>query len=337
VRVMVLHNICNHGYSLGRIYHELGHDVTIGFVNYNDRKDVLRIDPKIKQQIIGADPTYKLILYMRRFTRNIDLLHCNYCLFPVIAGYWCKLIDKKKYIAHARGSDIRDIDLKKYRFIIKYTIRKANLFLVTTPDLLKIGRTIRNDAAWIPNPVDTERFHQIKPKIDLHQGFDYAVFMPATNFELKATNSVIRQFSELPSDFCLHLVSYEPSPQDYSLSKLIKELNLEDRIFIHKRIPHTEMVQFYNASDVVIDQFGGVRAFGNVTLEALACGKTVITEYDGRDYPEKPPIIATSVNNLAQTLLNLGSKSNPAGRKWVLKYHSFPHVREQLKKELYRI
>ena len=337
MHVMVLHNICNHGYSLARIYHELGHDVTIGFLNDNDRKDVLKTNPAIKQQIIGADPTYKLILYIRRFTRNIDLLHCNYCLFPVIAGYWCKLTGRKKYIAHARGSDIRNIEDKKYRFIIKHTIRKANLFLVSTPDLLKIGRQIRNDVTWIPNPVNTGRFRPIKSQIDLHQGFDYAVSMPTCILKAKGTDLVVKQFSKLSSNFCLHLVSYGPSPYEYSLLKLIKKLKLKDRIFIHKRIPHSEMVQFYNASDVVIDQFGGVRAFGNVTLEALACGKIVITEYDGSDYPEKPPVTAISVNNLAQTLLNLRSKSNPAGRKWILEYHSFPHVRKQLGKELERI
>jgi len=334
---MVLHNICNHGYSLARIYHELGHDVTIGFSNDNDRKDVLKTNQAIKQQIIGADPTYKLILYIRRFTKNINLLHCNYCLFPAIAGYWCKLIDRKKYIAHARGSDIRNIDEKKYGFIIKHTIRKANLFLVSTLDLLKIGKTIRNDVTWIPNPVDTERFRPIKSKIDLHQGFDYAVFMPTFILKTKGTNLVVKQFSKLPSNFCLHLVSHRPTSYDYTIMKLIKELNLKDRIFIHKRIPHKEMVQFYNASDVILDQFGGVKAFGNVTLEALACGKIVITEYDGFHYPEKPPVIAASINNLAQALLNLKSKKNPAGRKWIMKYHSFPHAKNLLRKELERL
>jgi len=334
---MVLHNIANLGYSFGRIYYELGHDVTIGFLNDDDRKDVLKINPAIKQQIIGADPTYKLMLHIRRSTRNIDLLHCNYCLFPVIAGYWCKITGRKKYIAHAHGSDIRNIENKKYGFIIKHTIRKANLFLVSTPDLLKVGRMIRNDVTWIPNPVDTERFQPIKSQIDLHQGFDYAVFMPVTNPKMKGTESVVKQFSKLPPNFCLHLVRYKPSPHDYTLLKLIKKSNLKDRIFIHKRIPHTEIVQFYNASDIVIDQFGGFRAFGNVTLEALACGKVVITDYDGSDYPEKPPVTAISVNNLAQTLLNLRIKNNLAGREWILKYHSFPHIRSLLGKELERI
>jgi len=96
------------------------------------------------------------------------------------------------------------------------------------------------------------------------------------------------------------------------------------------------MVRFYNASDAIIDQFGGLQGFGNVTLEGLACERVVITDYDGLDYPEKPPIKTTQVENLAENLLELRSESRykPAGREWVLKYHSIQSVKELLREEL---
>jgi len=103
---------------------------------------------------------------------------------------------------------------------------------------------------------------------------------------------------------------------------------------------HEDLVQFYNEADLIIDQFGGLRAFGNVTIEALACEKTVITDYDGADYPEKPPIESIEVNELANTILKLVEKSkfrNPNGRKWVLKYHSFERAKEIMRKELKRV
>lgn len=340
MRVMVLHNICNHGYSFGRIYHELGYDVTIGFLDDDDRKDVVDVKPEIKQLIIGADSTIRLITRIRRFASNIDLFHCNFCLSPVMAGYWYKLVNGRKYVAHARGNDIRDnIRDKWYGFMIEHAIRKANLFLVSTPDLLTIGRTIRNDVYWLPNPVDTETFQPTRPEIDLHQGFDYVGFMPARiHFKTKGTDAVVKQFSKLPSDFSLHLVNHGISPDYYRLLELTEKLGLRSRVFIHERIPRKDMVQFYNASDVIIDQFGGLQGFGNVTLEGLACEKVVITDYNGFDYPEKPPIKPTQVENLAEVLLKLRSERryNPAGRGWVLKYHSSQRVKKLLREELKR-
>jgi len=329
------------GQYLARVYHELGYHVTLGFLSARDAEEIVPMDSKIKRTIIGANSTFELIVRARHHAHSVDFLHCNFCFSSVIAGYFCKFFDGKRYIAHARGNDIRYNIYKWFGVLVKQAIKKADLFFVSTPDLLTVGKLIREDVIWIPNPIDLENFKPMKREIDLHQGFDYTIFMPSQiDFGMKGTDLVIEQFSFLPPNFSLHLIKHGFLKDIERLLKLIEKLHLKNRVFIHDRLPRKDMAQLYNAADIIIDQFGGLHAFGNVTLEGLACEKTVITDYNGVDYPEKPPIESIEVNKLASTILKFVEKSkfhNPDGRRWILKYHSFERAKEIMRKELKRV
>jgi len=343
--VLILHDMGKTGQYLARVYHGLGYNVTLGFLNTQDAEEIVPMDFEIQRTIIGANSTFELIVRTRPHARSVDFLHCNFCFSSVIAGYFGKWIDGKRYIAHARGGDIkynvaRARAYKWFGFLVKQAIKKADLFFVSTPDLLTVGKLIREDVVWLPNPIDLENFRPMKPKIDLHQGFDYTIFMPSRiDFRMKGTDLVIEQFSLLPPNFALHIIKHGVPKDIHRLLKLIEKLDLKNRVFIHDRLPRKDVTQLYNAADMIIDQFGGAQAFGNVTLEGLACEKTVITDYDGAVYPEKPPVTAISIDELAETVIKLTQDSqlrNPRGREWMLKYHSFRRAIEILGNELKR-
>lgn len=341
-RVMVLHEPGKTARQLARIYHEMGYDVTIGYSR--PPKQVMPLNPEIKEVILGAKSTLELVKRTLPYAKKMDFVHCNFCHSPLFAGYFSKLFYGKNYIAHARGDDIRKNPNEWYGFLTKHAMKRAKLLLVSTPDLINFGKKIREDVVWVPNPVDPEIFKPCNSRIDLHLDSDYVIFMPSQiNFSSKRTDMVVKQFSFLPSNFSLHLACgflHGESRDVQALRELIGKLGIESRVFIHGYMPHEDLVQFYNEADLIIDQFGGLHAFGNVTIEALACEKTVITDYNGSDYPEKPPIESIEVNQLANSVLELVKRSefhNPSGRRWVLKYHSFEQAEETMRRELKRV
>jgi glycosyltransferase involved in cell wall biosynthesis len=59
------------------------------------------------------------------------------------------------------------------------------------------------------------------------------------------------------------------------IKRLIKDNNLEDKVFLTGFIPDEEIVDYYNLCDVFVMPSKG-EGFGIVFLEALACGKPVI-------------------------------------------------------------
>jgi len=93
------------------------------------------------------------------------------------------------------------------------------------------------------------------------------------------------------------------------------------------------MRDFYNAADVVLDQFSRIGVFGTVVPEALACGKPVVLNFQ-RDrhvwcYGEPPPCINAEseldVEARVGELLEDAShrrRVGECGLAWFLAHHS---------------
>jgi len=118
---------------------------------------------------------------------------------------------------------------------------------------------------------------------------------------------------------------------------LIKSFKIYDNITWIKPVPKNQLIEYYNASDVVLDQ-AELGVFGTSSPEAMACGKPLITSWAGKDgtnkedfitcFKEAPPAlhgwyideIYSNLIKLAKDKeyrLELGKKS----REWVIKTH----------------
>jgi glycosyltransferase involved in cell wall biosynthesis len=122
--------------------------------------------------------------------------------------------------------------------------------------------------------------------------------------------------------------------QEVALSKaLIQECGFADRVKWEPIGSKKVMAGYYNAADVVLDQFNDIGVFGTVVPEAMACGKPVVLNYH-RDrhvwcYGDPPPCLDArteeQVEAVVEDLLDNRAKREQIGRAgldWFLAKHS---------------
>ena len=131
---------------------------------------------------------------------------------------------------------------------------------------------------------------------------------------------------------------------DFQKSKMILEKeNILDKVtIIPKAVPQYNLIEYYNKSDVVVDQFL-VDSTGLIGQEAMAYEKPLIQlvneELYQKFYSEIPPILNASnekqiydklvlLKENASLAKNIGIKS----REWLLKYHNTEKI---IKKYIY--
>ena len=100
------------------------------------------------------------------------------------------------------------------------------------------------------------------------------------DWEVKGTDIAIKALSRIKNEVNGNVIAYGKD-----LGKTLKlAKNLGIHINILPKVPHEKLNQYYWNSDVVIDQFK-LGSLGMISLEAIACGSSVIT-YVSSEFPE---------------------------------------------------
>ncbi|MGB9756357.1 MAG: glycosyltransferase, partial [Candidatus Bathyarchaeales archaeon] len=162
--------------------------------------------------------------------------------------------------------------------IVRHNLRSCDKVLVSTPDVLSIAKQFREDAEYLPNPVDTEIFYP-KPIVE-HGGKKRVLIASDSNWSAKGTDIAIRALSKIKDDVDVSIIAYGV---DFE-----RTLSLAYSLGLHvntlPKVPHEKLNKYYWSADVVIDRFK-LGSLGMVSLEAIACGRPVIT-YVSSHYPE---------------------------------------------------
>jgi len=205
-----------------------------------------------------------------------DIYHVHYLLQDC---YIASKLGKKPLIGHAHGSDLRaSLRHPLWGRIVRHNLRKCDKVLVSTPDVLGIAKTFREDAEYLPNPVDTEIFYP-KP-LPEHGGKKRILIASDSNWSVKGTDIAIRALSRIKDDVDVSIIAYGVD-FERTLS-LAYSLGLQVNVL--PKVSHEKLNQYYWNADVVIDRFK-LGSLGMVSLEAIACGRPVIT-YVSSEYPE---------------------------------------------------
>ena len=190
--------------------------------------------------------------------RAKGIIHVNYALQD---AFFVRLIRKEINVLHCHGTDLFGLydeefkknskDLTRWRKIIEGNLKYANAVIVSTPEMLKLAKTIRQDSEYLPNPIDTNRFC---PKIK-------------QNTQLKAIG-----FNSW----------YERVPK--YLIELMEKNGIQ--VDIHDRRPfsYLELHENLKEYDIYIDRIftKGVSSYSKTCLEAMACGLVTI-DYRHKD------------------------------------------------------
>ncbi|MEM5867926.1 MAG: glycosyltransferase [Candidatus Aenigmatarchaeota archaeon] len=204
-----------------------------------------------------------------------DVYHVHYLLQDC---YLAARFGKKPLVGHAHGSDLRvALGHPVWGRIVKHNLMKCDKVLVSTPDILAIAKEFREDAEYLPNPVDMEVFYP-KPMVE-HGGKKRVLIASDCNWAVKGTAIAIRALSKIKDmvevSIIKHGVDFEKT------LALARSLGL--RLNILPKVHHEKMREYYWNADVVIDRFK-LGSLGMVSLEAIACGRPAIT-YVSSEYP----------------------------------------------------
>ena len=263
------------------------------------------------------------------FCRNYNVIHAH-SIFGLPL-----LFTKKPYILHLHGTDIR-VYSKGYTplaFGLRRLINNADKIFVSTPDLLDEVSFLGKNATFLPNPINFNIFKPFKSEMDLHDGVEFVLFHPASQSPTKRNNILINSFSEIVRQgYDARLLLIEWGSLMNESKRLIEKLNISKNIQWIKHINHNSLPDYYNASDIVCDQFL-LDGLGLVTLEAMACGKPVITKNNPNAfesaYSTAPPLSSIeneiSITNEIIKLFESRNLRKEVGLKcsqWVAKEHS---------------
>jgi glycosyltransferase involved in cell wall biosynthesis len=252
-----------------------------------------------------------------------DVYHINYLLQDC---YVATRLGKKPLIGHAHGSDLR-ISLNHFVWgrIVRHNLKHCDKILVSTPDILGIAKRYREDAEYLPNPIDPELFY---PKPPVQKGKKKKVLIASdSNWSVKGTDIAIKALSKIKEEVDVSIVQHG---KDYEkTTALASSLGLSLKIL--PKAPHEKLNEYYWDADVVIDRFA-LGSLGMVSLEAIACGRPALA-YVSSEYPENKDFPLKDLREeeaIANTISNLPSDLWEKEHLFLKKYHDVKNIESRL-------
>jgi glycosyltransferase involved in cell wall biosynthesis len=252
-----------------------------------------------------------------------DVYHINYLLQDC---YVATRLGKKPLIGHAHGSDLR-ISLNHFVWgrIVRHNLKHCDKILVSTPDILGIAKRYREDAEYLPNPIDPELFY---PKPAFQKGKKKKVLIASdSNWSVKRTDIAIKALSKIKEEVDVSVVQHG---KDYEkTTALASSLGLSLKIL--PKAPHEKLNEYYWDADVVIDRFA-LGSLGMVSLEAIACGRPALA-YVSSEYPENKDFPLKDLREeeaIANTISNLPSDLWEKEHLFLKKYHDLKNIESRL-------
>jgi rhamnosyl/mannosyltransferase len=169
-----------------------------------------------------------------------------------------------------------------YRSALRRSLRQASRIVVSSPRLRDQApelRTLRDKCDVIPFGVDPARFALSVDEQSRVAEFRWRYPGPLVLFvgrlvPSKGAEVLVCAMRGLPGT----LILVGEGPLAAPLKTLANALGLGDRLVLPGALPDRELAVLYHACDVfVLPSVGDNEAFGMVQLEAMACGKPVIS------------------------------------------------------------
>lgn len=282
--------------------------------------------------------------WFEQWFAGYDLIQA-YATEPIHAWMFGK---GQPYVAFEHGT-MRDIpfeDSARGR-LLTLAYRKAGKVIITNPDVVASARRLGlTNFLFIPHPVDETKYRpretRLREQLQSRHQADVILFAPSRhNWALKGNDLVIRAFARLrKEDGRRAILILCDWGQDMDRSRdLIGALELEPSVIWTPPLNKMKLIDYYNASDVVLDQFT-LGTFGTVTPEAMSCGKPVVMHFDRQVhewcFPEMPPVVsARTEEEIFAKLMELSSDPGrraaigQAAREWVVKHHGWELVADR--------
>ena len=377
MRSLILGNMANDGYAVAKQLRKMNVDVDLAINisdfgmalpewedgNFNDNADPYDLKkneikkswnapkwiryfdfqnkvPRKKHRIEKLKARINLIKLIREY--DVVEAHVPFSIYTQFTGI--------PYVAYDAGW-IRYFPFEKGKrnWLARRGYKKAKKVIITNPDTFEISDNLpyikKDKVCFIPFAIDPEKYKPINSK-ELRSQYvknsdDIILFCPSRQiWREKGNDKIIRAYSKFTKDFPnSKFIMVEWSEDEENSKKLVNSLGLSEHIVWIKPVPKNRLIEYYNAADIVLDQFV-LGSWGTSTPEAMSCGKPVLMfykkEFIMRAFGEEPPILNSFTedeicSNLIKLVKNpefrneIGQKS----REWIEKTHSPQKVAEE--------
>jgi glycosyltransferase involved in cell wall biosynthesis len=211
-----------------------------------------------------------------------DVLHAHYAtsygLIGALSGFHPLVIS-------AWGTDVMKFPQKNFlnRAMLNYNLRKADVICATSFTIKDYLKPVTDKPVTvIPFGVDTGKFK--KKTVSSVAGAGSFVFGSIKPLEaLYNTDVLMRAFAVLKRkhpDKKMTLLIIGEGSQAQKLKELVEELNITREVIFTGRVPFSQIADYYNMLDVLIN-ISDYESFGVSVIEAMACEKPVIVTNTG--------------------------------------------------------
>ena len=312
MRIAEINDIASVASELAEGLRARGHEVTF----IQPRLLGARLHWAIKG-LVGPVRALEWFQLARRLRRgNYDLAHIHYAYMGIVG-----VLGRFPYILHCHGGDIRDPTLFT-GWIKEKALRQAARVFYATPDLGPAVLARRPDAEFMPNPIDTVAFAPLSPAAASPE-----VYIACSLDDIKGASEILaacRSLAKVRPDIRFTAIAGAPYTSRFAALPNVRVIRHRPRAALPAQICR---------HGVVVGQvFLG--AVGMAELEAMSCGRPVITHFEyGHAYPEPPPFIqARTAGDIAREIArlvddpelrrDLGEK----GRAWIERHHALDRI-----------
>jgi len=329
MRVLILGNMANDGYSVAKAMRKLGISADLG-INISDFGMAL---PEWEDASADGLNPYDLIhgkfdwqppdwivyfdfknrnrlqdAFLEKIKARIDLwnLSCKYDVVEAGQPYslYSQFLGKPycvydagwiRYLPAGRGIRMR---------LARRAYSKANRVMFTNPDTLRIFESV----SWIkigrlrftPFAIDPEKYRTFSAsevyELRKNDPADIRLFSPARQIWREKGNDLLihafGEFSRIYHHARMTLVDWGPDAE--RSMAYAKDLGVAGKIDWIKPVTKNRLIQLYNAADVVLDQFV-LGSWGTAAPEAMSCGRPLLMFIDeiyvGRCFASLPPLL----------------------------------------------
>ena len=268
MRIAEINDIASVATEIAAGLRALGHEVDF----FAPRLFGARLPTPIKPVTVPARALDWLDIVRHVRAGNYDLAHIHYAYLGNLGR-----LGHFPYLLHCHGTDLRG-ESAFTRPLVRSALRHASHVFYATPDLRPYLHDLRPDAEFLPNPIDLERFAPSSAPATAS-----GVFICCGLTEIKGAETYPRRLQPTRGTAPRHPV--------HRLCGRLLRVQLRSPPERHRYRPPAPL-EAACAHQSACRRGGQMRlgTAGMAELEALACGRPVVTWFNDPDaYPEVPP------------------------------------------------
>lgn len=274
--------------ELGKMLAENGHEIhfissSLPFRLKRMYHNVYYHQVEVNQYSVFQYPPYDIALASKMAEvinrEKLDLLHVHYAIPHAVCAILAKQMSGRdvKIVTTLHGTDITVLGYDpSLTDAIRFGIEKSDIVTAVSKSLISQTYDLINPDKKIEtvyNFID-ERVYKKLDSSHLKEEYgilpEEKVIIHVSNFRpVKRVQDVVRTFEKITKCIPAKLLLVGDGPEMTVVCKLVKKLNIEDRVLFLGKQDNVE--ELYSISDLML-LLSEKESFGLVALEAMACG-----------------------------------------------------------------